>query len=228
MPQEALTLTTGLLDDVDGRGSRPSSSANSAVQHLFDRRARYFSPDEVEQVRVERLAMSHLVKFLIVAVAAIALLGGASAASNLLLDEPTRDAASPRREAEGPNLPLLRANEFATEINTYAGTDLADYRQRVVPLLTARYATDFEARIAAFVSATKRPAEKQRRRRATVASSEIKAAGTTSATVLVVVNVEATRNDRAAPRGRTLRWNVNLVRLGDQWRVSGYEAKRCP
>lgn len=110
---------------------------------------------------------------------------------------------------------------FASVYNTYDVAKKDDYQQRMKPLLTSGYYTQFTKVTDAVFSAL--TSKKQKSGSPQVLSVALSSLDDDSAVALVAVNASITSGDDAAVV-RRFRWQVTLNRSGDDWRVNQFES----
>ncbi|KQY60132.1 hypothetical protein ASD11_11615 [Aeromicrobium sp. Root495] len=110
---------------------------------------------------------------------------------------------------------------FASVYNTYDVAQKDDYQQRMKPLLTAGYYTQFTKVTDAVFSAL--TSKKQKSGSPQVLSVAISDLDDDSAVALVAVNASITSGNQAAVV-RRFRWQVTLNRSGNDWRVNQFDS----
>jgi len=114
-----------------------------------------------------------------------------------------------------------RVNDFATVYNTYDVADLPDYQQRMKPLLTPGYYTEFERITGAVFGALE--SKDQKSGDANVLAVAVDSIDDDSAVAIVAVDASITTSADEAAVQRRFRWKVTLSRSGDDWLVSQFE-----
>lgn len=116
---------------------------------------------------------------------------------------------------------VSRASDFATVYNTYDVSDLEEYQQRMEPLLTEDYYTEFTRVTGAVFEALE--SKDQSSGDADVLGTAVQSIDEDSAVVLVAVDASITTAADEAAVERRFRWKVTLTREGDEWLVSQFE-----
>lgn len=114
-----------------------------------------------------------------------------------------------------------RVNDFATVYNTYDVADLAGYQERMEPLLTPGYYTEFERITGAVFGALE--SKDQKSGDANVLGVAVDSIDDDSAVAIVAVDASITTSAEEAAVQRRFRWKVTLTRSGDEWLVSQFE-----
>jgi hypothetical protein len=114
-----------------------------------------------------------------------------------------------------------RVNDFATTYNTYDVADLADYQQRMKPLLTPAYDKEFVRVTNAVFGALE--SKEQKSGDANVLAVAVDSIDDDSAVAIVAVDASISTSDDEAAVQRRFRWKVTLSRSGGEWRVSQFE-----
>ena len=114
-----------------------------------------------------------------------------------------------------------RVNDFATVYNTYDVADLPGYQERMKPLLTPGYFTEFERITSAVFGALE--SKDQKSGDANVLGVAVDSIDDDSAVAIVAVDASITTSADEAAVQRRFRWKVTLTRSGDDWLVSQFE-----
>lgn len=114
-----------------------------------------------------------------------------------------------------------RVNDFATVYNTYDVADLTGYQERMEPLLTPGYYTEFERITGAVFGALE--SKDQKSGDANVLGVAVDSIDDDSAVAIVAVDASITTSAEEAAVQRRFRWKVTLTRSGDEWLVSQFE-----
>ena len=116
---------------------------------------------------------------------------------------------------------VSRVNEFATVYNTYDVADLADYQQRMEPLLTKGYFEEFQRITDAVFGALE--SKDQKSGDANVLAVAVETIDDDSAVAIVAVDAAITTTSDEAAVQRRFRWKVTLSKSGDEWLVNQFE-----
>ncbi len=151
---------------------------------------------------------------LLVAIAVLGVLVGAAgfAAPHVL---------APGGESAERAAAASRASDFATVYNTYDVAELEEYQERMRPLLTEDYYTEFARVTGAVFEALE--SKDQTSGDVEVLGTAVQTIDEDSAVVLVAVDaaISTTADEAAVPR--RFRWKVTLTREGEEWLVSQFE-----
>ncbi len=109
------------------------------------------------------------------------------------------------------------ASQFAVDVNTYSAADIDTYADRVSAQLTEDFSGSFNDALEGLVDQV-RAAEIESE--GTVLRTGVASVGDDSARVLVVA--DATVDSVFQTRVRHFRWEVELVRAGDEWLVDNF------
>ena len=180
-------------------------------------------PDDLDAaLRSPRVRLSDRLRLVLALLLSAALVAGVAAGVVLTAQDTapstTAQGGSPDDEAAGRRAVQLAAASFAANLNDYSVHDIAGYRKRLLPLLTAGFATSFGLAVDGIVSEVKTT---RMTSKGTVVQTAVTSIDDDSATALVVadVHVESALGDRA----RHFRWRVSLVKQSGSWLVDGFE-----
>lgn len=153
------------------------------------------------------------------ALAVMIVLGVLMAAGGLLLGS---TANAGQGQAADRNQVVAKANDFAIAYNTYDVSNLADYQERIVGLLTPKYNEQFVEVTDAIFGALED--KKQRSGDAKLVGAAIESIGDDSASVIVAVDAAITNTDTKVAVPRHFRWKLSFTKSDDRWLVSNFES----
>lgn len=111
----------------------------------------------------------------------------------------------------------LAVSSFATTFNNYSVDDIGAYKKRMMPLMTAAFATSFEYAVDGIVTEVKAT---RMTSSGEVVQTAVSSIDDAHATVLVVADVDV--SSALGDRERHFRWKVTVVRDGDVWLVDDF------
>lgn len=120
-------------------------------------------------------------------------------------------------EAQTRGAVIRAAERFTVEVNNYDATDVGTLKERVGPLLTTRFRTDFEKSIDDLLAQIE---QAELTSEGEVLKSAVASVDADSATALVVADA-ATESvfDR---RARHFRWEIELDKVDGEWLVDNF------
>lgn len=116
---------------------------------------------------------------------------------------------------------VARTTDFAIAYNTYQGSAVVDYQNRLKGLLSTSYDSEFIKVTDVYFKTLSQ--KKQVSSGAKVLKVAVSNVGSTTATVLLAVDSSVTNVDVKAAVARHFRWKVSLVKQNGEWRIDGFE-----
>lgn len=125
--------------------------------------------------------------------------------------------AEMEQEAQTRGAVVRAAERFTVEVNNYDATDIGTLEERVGPLLTTRFRTDFEKSVEDLLVQIE---EARLTSKGEVLKSAVASVDADSATVLVVA--DASTQSVFDRRARHFRWEIELDKVDGEWLVDNF------
>jgi hypothetical protein len=109
------------------------------------------------------------------------------------------------------------AERFVVEANNFDASDLPTLKQRISPMLTTKFRTDFEKTIDDILAQIE---QAKLVSKGEVLRSAVASVDSDSAEVLVIA--DATAQSSFGSRARHFRWSVDLVKVDGDWLVDNF------
>jgi hypothetical protein len=109
------------------------------------------------------------------------------------------------------------AERFVVEANNFDASDLPTLKQRIAPMLTTKFRTDFESTIDDILTQIE---QAKLVSKGEVLRSAVASVDADSAEVLVVADASA--QSSFGTRARHFRWSVDLVKVDGRWLVDNF------
>lgn len=122
-----------------------------------------------------------------------------------------------RAEDQARTEAVQSAERFVVEVNNFDASDLPTLKERISPLLTTKFRTDFESTIDDIVAQIE---EAKLVSEGEVLRSAVASVDTDSAEVLVVADANA--DSSFGTRVRHFRWSIDLVKVDGDWLVDNF------
>jgi Mce-associated membrane protein len=122
-----------------------------------------------------------------------------------------------RAEDQARTEAVQSAERFVVEANNFDASDLPTLKQRISPMLTTKFRTDFESTIDDILAQIE---QAQLVSKGEVLRSAVASVDSDSAEVLVVADANA--QSSFGTRARHFRWSVDLVQVDGRWLVDNF------
>lgn len=122
-----------------------------------------------------------------------------------------------RAEDQARTAAVQSAERFVVEANNFDASDLPTLKQRISPMLTTKFRTDFESTIDDILAQIE---QAKLVSKGEVLRSAVASVDSDSAEVLVVA--DATAQSSFGSRARHFRWSVDLVQVDGRWLVDNF------
>ena len=122
-----------------------------------------------------------------------------------------------RAEDQARTEAVQSAERFVVEANNFDASDLPTLKQRISPMLTTKFRTDFESTIDDILAQIE---QAKLVSKGEVLRSAVASVDSDSAEVLVVA--DATAQSSFGSRARHFRWSVDLVQVDGRWLVDNF------